>query len=209
MSKWCIDPNAEVVPDQTYDETDAAAPPEGPEEIPETTEASQPDSQEAPEQLYGAPGLGGGNDYDYEGDNFDLAPPPLPRDNEEAFEQAESSFEEPVFEIDDSVRDQNFGGPRQGGAGVNTLYDAPAPSVPRGNNRGGPRRGNGGPRRKQNGGRRRGKQITQPFFLGTNITKEVLWIDVCGCNCISKPFRALGVCFKIYTVFICYYQVYI
>merc|ERR1711983_276326 len=45
MSKWCIDPNAEVTPDTTYDENDAAADPIGPE----VTESSRPDA------LYGAP----------------------------------------------------------------------------------------------------------------------------------------------------------
>ena len=90
MSKWCIDPNAEVVPDQTYDESDAAADPLGPEE---TYDDSQP---EALDTLYGAPGAG--EDYgapldldEYGEDAFsnDLPPPPPPRDS---FEQAESSY---------------------------------------------------------------------------------------------------------------------
>ena len=141
MSKWCIDPNAEVEPDQTYDESEAAAPPEGPE----TTNQAQADPQ-SPETLYGAPPQGG--DYD----DYDLAPPPPLAD--EAFEQAESSFEEPVFEIDDT---------QQGPSRPNSLYDAPPSGPPRrgGGQQGGPRRG-GGPRRnnRNGGGRRRGKFFT-------------------------------------------------
>ena len=49
MSKWCIDPNEEPVPDQTYDETNASDEPLGPDDY-------EDDSQAEPETLYGAPG---------------------------------------------------------------------------------------------------------------------------------------------------------
>lgn len=129
MSKWCIDPNAEVVPDQTYDESDAEGEPLGPD--------SQDDSAATPQTLYGAPGGA------FEEEAFDIPPPP---EDEQAFEQAASSYDEPVT----APLAQNYGGP-QSAASPNALYDAPPRSS------GGPRR-NGGQRRNGAGGngRRRG-----------------------------------------------------
>ena len=124
MSKWCIDPNAEVTPDTTYDENDAAADPIGPE----VTESSRPDA------LYGAPGGGDQPEYqDYEEEDLSIPPPPPVED--EPFEQTESTYEEPVYDdFDDSAA-----------SALDTGYGSPAPSAPRG----GPRRngGNAGPRR--------------------------------------------------------------
>merc|ERR1711997_1003311 len=76
MSKWCIDPNEEPVPDQTYDETNASDEPLGPDDY-------EDDSQAEPETLYGAPGQSeynppggdGGDDYDYETGGPLLEPP--------------------------------------------------------------------------------------------------------------------------------------
>ena len=137
MSKWCIDPNEEVVPDQTYDESEAQDDPLGPD--PEVTESSRPDA------LYGAPG-GAGADYDYEEEDLSIPPPPVPAD--EPFEQTESTYEEPVYDdFEDnasSALDTGYGSPT-----------APAPA-PR---QGGPRRnggGGGGPRRNRPGNRRKG-----------------------------------------------------
>lgn len=132
MSKWCIDPNEEVVPDQTYDESDAQDDPLGPD--PEVTESSRPDA------LYGAPGGGDQPEYqDYEEEDLSIPPPPPPPVEDEPFEQAESTYEEPVYdELDDSAAsalDTGYGSP------------APAPTAPRRN--GGPRRGNG--TRRKNG----------------------------------------------------------
>ena len=130
MSKWCIDPNEEVVPDSTYDENDAADDPLGPE----TTESSRPDA------LYGAPG-GGPADYseDYEEEDLAIPPPPPEPEADEPFEQTESTYQEPVYDdYEDSASsalDTGYGSP---------TAPAPAPA-PR---QGGPRRGgNGGPRR--------------------------------------------------------------
>ena len=84
MSKWCIDPNAEVEPDQTYDEEGALDEPLGPD----TDSGSQSD---AIDTLYGAPGTGDDPLGEYGQDYEDLPPPPiaLPVDS---FEQAESSY---------------------------------------------------------------------------------------------------------------------
>ena len=89
----CIDPAAEPVPDQTYDESNAEGEPLGPE----TDTGIQSD----PSTLYGAPGLGddysddlneyGNNDqFDEYSEDLanDLPPPPPPQ----SFEQAESSY---------------------------------------------------------------------------------------------------------------------
>ena len=143
MSKWCIDPNAEPVPDQTYDESEAQADPIGPEVA--------DDSAATPQTLYGAPGAGPGDE-----ENFEIPPPPL--GNEDAFEQAASSYDEPVFE--DAALAQSYGAPR-GQQSPNALYGAPQPQSQRSNGGGrrqGPRSG-GGPRRRNGGnkGGRRGK----------------------------------------------------
>ena len=143
MSKWCIDPNEEVVPDSTYDENDAADEPLGPE----TTESSRPDA------LYGAPG--GGADYDYEEEDLAIPPPPPEPEADEPFEQTESTYQEPVYDdYEDSASsalDTGYGSP---------TAPAPAPrqgGPRRGGNGGGPRRNNRptGNRRKGNGGGRR------------------------------------------------------
>merc|ERR1711981_1008324 len=80
MSKWCIDPNEEIVPDSTYD-GQSGDEPLGPE--------YETDSDEKPAQLYEGPGgndqqsgynpPGGDNDYD---DYSDLLPPPDPASDE-------------------------------------------------------------------------------------------------------------------------------
>ena len=150
MSKWCIDPNAEVVPDTTYDENEAAADPIGPE----VTESSRPDA------LYGAPGGGDQPEYqDYEEEDLSIPPPPV---QDEPFEQTESTYEEPVYDdFDDSAA-----------SALDTGYGSPAPSAPRG----GPRRNGGGagPRRggnRANGNRRKNGKQGRPseasliFFL--------------------------------------------
>ena len=100
--------------------------------------------------------LGGDADYD---DYTDLAPPPDPR-AEEPFEQAESSYEEPVYVPENGAQGagQQYGGPTQQPdynqqQQPNSLYNSPAREGRTG------RRLGGGSRRRQNGGRRRGKHI--------------------------------------------------
>jgi len=159
MSKWCIDPNEEPVPDQTYDETNASDEPLGPD--------YEDDSAAEPETLYGAPGgaqseyqgPGGdaSNDYDYEDGGAILEPPAPAAD--EPFEQAESSYEEPVYDTLDESAGQSYGGPTQ----PNSLYDAPVDAREGRQGRG--RQGRllgrngGGPRRRPNSNRRRGRQF--------------------------------------------------
>jgi len=151
MSKWCIDPNEEVVPDSTYDENSGDEP-LGPDTF----------SDEKPAQLYEGPGgpqdeqsgynpPGGFNDYD---DSFDLLPPPDPA-SEEPFEAAASSYEEPIVSYEEPAG-QGYGGPTQ-----QPIYDAPpqsdydAASLRREGRTG--RRLGGGRRRPNGSGRRRGK----------------------------------------------------
>ena len=102
MSKWCIDPNAEVEPDQTYDEEGALDEPLGPD----TDSGSQSD---AIDTLYGAPGTGDDPLGEYGQDYEDLPPPPiaLPVDS---FEQAESSYNkyDILIWILSSILDQHF-----------------------------------------------------------------------------------------------------
>jgi len=114
MSKWCIDPNEEIVPDQTYDENSGDEP-LGPES----------DDESQPAQLYEGPGGDEQSGYnppessaDYE-DYGDLLPPPDPS-ADETFEAAASTYEEPVYE--ETPAGQNYGGPA---AQPNALYDAP------------------------------------------------------------------------------------
>ena len=153
MSKWCIDPEAEPVPDQTYDESNAGDDPLGPDT----------DDESLPDTLYGAPGAGAGADYagpsDYEDYGDDLAPPPL---DDEAYEQAESSYDSPVYDVNTAAAPiaQNYDVPLdndyedQGAGQPDNLYEAPVQQPP-------PRRngnGGGGPRRQGGQNRRRGKK---------------------------------------------------
>ena len=106
--------------------------------------------------------LGGdaSNDYDYEDGGAILEPPAPAAD--EPFEQAESSYEEPVYDtLDDESAGQSYGGPTQ----PNSLYDAPVDAREGRQGRG--RQGRllgrngGGPRRRPNSNRRRGMYIVQ------------------------------------------------
>lgn len=112
MSKWCIDPEAEVTPDSgSYDESDAAAEPLGPE----TDNDKRPQSQDPqkPDTLYGAPGAG----PDSSGDDLPPPPPPAPRDGP-SFEQTESTN---TYETGPAQGRTNqgpqAGGPRRNGNG--------------------------------------------------------------------------------------------
>merc|ERR1711981_510746 len=153
MSKWCIDPNEEIVPDSTYD-GQSGDEPLGPE--------YETDSDEKPAQLYEGPGgndqqsgynpPGGDNDYD---DYSDLLPPPDPA-SDEPYEAAASTYEEPAYE---EPAGNGYGGPAQQ---PNGLYDAPpqsgydAGSAREGRRRNGRRLGSSR-RRPNSAGRRRGK----------------------------------------------------
>jgi len=82
MSKWCIDPNEEVVPDSTYDET------QGDEPLGLDDTEYEDYSESEPEQLYGAPALG------------EYAPPEEAADEDYSSDDYEEAVDED-FSIDD------------------------------------------------------------------------------------------------------------
>ena len=124
MTKWCIDPNAEVIPDQTYD--DAGAPP-----VIDINNNAQPQYGNAPPPpppprattepptLYGAP-PGAASNYATQGFD-DFATPNLPQDFSASNYQNSFAAPAPVASAYNAQSSSGYGSP-------NTGYGGPTPS---------------------------------------------------------------------------------
>jgi len=139
MTKWCIDPNAEVIPDQTYD--DANSPPvidENSNAQPQYGNAPPPPppprATPEPPTLYGAP-PGAADNYQTQGFE-DFATPNVPQDFSASNYQNSFAPPTPVASAYNTQSASGYGSP-------NTGYGGPTPS-PADNGYGSPTNGAAG-----------------------------------------------------------------